>query len=356
MTTSRIMRLLAVPLAMTLALTGCSGTNYGPPARSQDANEAAGTPKLVFPIDMRPLLHPKEKYFGVALPGVPQSLVPLKTFTNKVGKAPNMVKIYLAWNTPFDIKTMQDIWAQGAIPWIEWETPETSMRSIGEGTSDDYIKAFALAVKQANIPVAISYAHEFNGYWYQWGQVNTPGASPQKEPAATFDNKPQDLVKSWQHIVKTFRGLYANNVIWTWTPNIINRKSVNDVRLRPFYPGDDYVDWIGMVGYFEVSNPERTTAQLFGPTIKEVQAFTQKPFILAETGSQEGANKIADLTDMFHVVERNPNILGLLWFDFFKQKEENKDWRVDSSVDTFNGFKQAVKDPRIGFNPKALVK
>jgi len=90
--------------------------------------------------------------------------------------------------------------------------------------------------------------------------------------------------------------------------------------------------------------------------MKEVRAFTQKPFILAETGSQEGPDKIRDMTDMFRTVEKNPNILGVLWFDFFKQKEENKDWRVDSSFDTFTAFKEIIKDPRVGFDAKALVK
>ncbi|MEO5873753.1 MAG: beta-mannanase, partial [Streptosporangiaceae bacterium] len=129
-----------------------------------------------------------------------------------------------------------------------------------------------------------------------------------------------------------------------------------DVRLQPFYPGDDYVDWIGVVGYFEVKNPERTTAQLFGPTMREVRKFTRKPFILAETGSQEGPSKIADLQDMFRTTLTNKNIIGLLWFDYFKQKEENKDWRVDSTPQTLQAFRTAAADPRMGFDAKALVK
>ncbi|MEO5876995.1 MAG: glycosyl hydrolase, partial [Streptosporangiaceae bacterium] len=229
---ARIIGLLALPFAAVLVLTGCSGTDYGPPSRSADPNKDVGAAKLTFPIDMKPLVAPEEKYFGVALPGVPDAIQPLKTYASKVGKAPNLVKVYLAWDSAFDIKTMKSVWETGAVPWIEWETPQTSMRSIGAGQSDDYLREFALAVKQSNIPVAISYAHEFNGYWYAWGQVNTPGATAKTEKAATFDNVPGDLIRSWRHIVETFRSVDADNVIWTWTPNITNRATVKDVRLQ----------------------------------------------------------------------------------------------------------------------------
>ena len=59
-----------------------------------------------------------------------------------------------------------------------------------------------------------------------------------------------DLYKlAFRYIVDQFRAHHANNVKFVWSPSVdsIPDISIND--MTRFYPGDDYVDWINLMGY-----------------------------------------------------------------------------------------------------------
>ena len=116
---------------------------------------------------------------------------------------------------------------------MAWEPYDTTAQAIANGQSDAYITKFADAVRALNLPVAISFGHEMNGNWYPWGTDQTSA------PA---------FVAAWRHIHNLFVQAGASNVIWVWNPNIIN--PVPQVQLQPYWPGDAYVDWVGITGYF----------------------------------------------------------------------------------------------------------
>ena len=232
------LRLVAVLLVCLLgSLVGCTSepVNDQSKAPTNAASSVAEPSEEAFvPFDVRPLLKPAHKYFGAALDGAPASSRPVKDFTKKVGKQPNMLLYYTAWGDQFDAKAVKNARALGALPVMEWEPFETSMADIADGVSDDYVSEFATAVRTLNLPVAISLAHEMNGFWYPWGTKKT---------------SPADYVRAWRHVHNIFLEVGATNVIWVWSPNVIN--PMPRVPLKPLYPGDSYVDWIGVVGYYE---------------------------------------------------------------------------------------------------------
>ena len=129
-------------------------------------------------------------------------------------------------------------------------------------------------------PVAISFGHEMNGNWYPWG---------------TSQATPAEFVAAWRHIHDLFAAAGATNVIWVWNPNIVN--PMPDVELAPYWPGDAYVDWVGITGYFPTTGPD-TFAGVYGPTMAEVRKFTSKPFIIAETAVQTGPDEVASIRSL----------------------------------------------------------
>src|SRR4029453_16687376 len=104
-----------------------------------------------------------------------------------------------------------------------------------------------------------------NGYWYPWG---------------TRQSTPRDFVAAWRHIHEVFRTAGATNVIWTWTPNVVNY--LPDAPLRRYWPGAADVGWGGVDGSF-TREGARTFATLLGPTVKQVRRFTDKPVLIVET-------------------------------------------------------------------------
>jgi mannan endo-1,4-beta-mannosidase len=334
----RSMTGLLLALLLALACAGCAAGGDAPiGAGGQGAQPAVGGAATssastipVQPYNIVPLLDPSGKFFGATFDGVPASLAPVQAYTAQVGRKPNLLEFYLAWGDALQANQTQAIWNNGQVPYLAWEPYKATMAQIASGSQDAYIRATADTIRDLNLPIAISFGHEMNGDWYPWGTKNTT---------------PAQFVAAWQHIHDVFQDQGVSNVIWVWSPNIIN--AVPSVQLKAYYPGDGYVDWIGVVGYYALTGAH-DFQQLFGPTFDEVRAFTDKPFLLAETGAEPSPRKAAQITELLRSVADTPGVIGFIWFDL--NKETN--WRVDSSPATLAAFKAGAENPRYDFDPR----
>ncbi|WP_199550101.1 glycoside hydrolase family 26 protein [Streptomyces sp. N35] len=320
------LRTVAIPLTLGALLLGVAGCGAGASnaAGSMNADTASSDA-----YNIKPLLHPDKKYLGMAADGIPGSLKPVDEFSKAAGKNPNLVGYFVAWNTPFNSAEAKDIWAKGALPFMNWEPFDASLSSIAAGKSDAYIRDYAKNVRKLDVPIAMTFGHEMNGNWYPWGSGKASA---------------KDFVAAWKHVHDLFKDEGASNVIWTWSANIT--LPVPDVKLKPYWPGDDYVDWVGVVGYY-VKNGPSTFKSLYGSTMDEIRTFTQKPFLIPETGSEPGSRKASDINSLFQGVASRDDVLGFIWFNI--NKESN--WRIDSGPQAEKTFRTNAADDAFGFNP-----
>ncbi|MBC3840124.1 beta-mannanase [Streptacidiphilus sp. 4-A2] len=320
-------------LAALLLLTAC-GVNANPsldgaaPAGAAPQPGRSGAAAVPTRYDIAPLLDPKHKYFGAALPNVPTSLSALGPFTKAVGKQPNLLEFYTSWGASFDAAGARQIYQDGALPYMAWEPYTPSLADIAKGDTDSYIRQVAAQVAALNLPVAISFGHEMNGNWYAWGYQSNTAA---------------DFVNAWRHIHDLFQEAGADNVIWVWSPNIINPDP--SIQLAPYYPGNSYVDWIGMVGYYTLTGA-KTFPTLYGPTMDEVDRFADKPFLISETSSQPGNRRFADVDNLFSGVETHRNVVGFVWFDIPKRA----DWRIENTPVPLAEYRKRASNPIFGFD------
>jgi beta-mannanase len=211
---------------------------------------------------------------------------------------------------------------------MSWEPFDISVADIAAGKSDAYLKNYAEAVRKLNLPVVMDFADEFNGGWEKWG---------------TKYVKPKDYVAAWRHIHDVFVDAGAGTVIWAWSPNIIN--PVPTVGLKQYYPGDGYVDWVGLIGYFTLDQ-DNAFSSVFGPTMKEIRTFTKKPFIIIETAAEPGQRRRADVRNLFKGVQDHDDLIGFVWFDIRK----NADWRLSVSPLALSEYKRLAADDSVGFD------
>jgi mannan endo-1,4-beta-mannosidase len=298
----RILAVIASSAVAAVALAGCGLANPAPAAdvSSAPAGQPSSSPQPG-PINMSLLRDPPSgsKYFGVEADGAPDSLGPVRAFAGLAGRAPDLIGQYVTWGASFDAQAARSAWSYGALYYLAWEPFSTTVAAIADGASNAYITRFAEDVKAAGIPVALSFGHEMNGNWYPWG---------------TTDTTPASFVAAWRLMHALFAAAGATNVIWVWNPNVISAASE---ALKPYYPGDSYVDWIGLTGYFPMSGPT-TFAQLFGPTMTEIRQFTSKPFIVAETAVQTGPSEVGCVRSLVSGVKHHRDVLGLVWFEYNK--------------------------------------
>jgi hypothetical protein len=297
-------------LVVVLVLAGCG---------------AAGTPTPAPSYDLAQLRDPAGKYVGAALQGVPDSIRPLQIFTARIGRRPNMIEYFVGWGEGFDAAGARRVLEYGALPVISWEPYGTTLANVAAGKDDAYIRAFADGVRAAGIPIVISFGHEMNGDWFPWGAKT---------------NDPASFVGAWRRIHDLFGQAGADKVIWMWSPNEIGPAS--KVALPPLYPGDSYVDWIGLIGYYRDSG-RHTFETLFQPSIERIRQFTYLPIVIAETGAAPSAVKAQYVADLLDAVTSRPDVIGFVYLNY--NKPGDADWRLEADPGALDAFKERIAGP-----------
>ncbi len=239
-------------------------------------------------------------YLGVYADGVPASYAGVTSFTSATGASPDLVSYYSGWYVPFPVKFADTVAANGAVPLVQMDpdNKNISVTGIASGRYDGYLSAYAEAVRAYHHPVILSFGHEMNGTWYRWAYGQT---------------SPAEFIAAWRHIVTLFRALGAQNVTWLWTVNIINNTKTGQIpNPAPWWPGSQYVNWVGIDGYY--LKPNWQFAPLFGPTIGAVRQFTNDPILIAETGATPASGQPAKISDLFDGI-RAYGLLGFVYFD-----------------------------------------
>lgn len=248
-----------------------------------------------------------ESYIGVYQEGAPDSYAGVTNFTAKTGIKPRLVVYYSGWFEPFKATFATTAAEHGAVPLIQINPQGINLAAIASGKYDGYLSSYAEAVRSYHHPVILGFGHEMNGTWYSWGYRHT---------------SPAVFVAAWRHIVTLFRGLRARNVTWLWTVNIVHRGG-SISRPAPWWPGDKYVTWVGLDGYYY--KPSWKFAPLFGPTITAIRELTHDPILIAETSVSPATNQPAKIADLFAGI-RLYSLLGFVWFD----SVHSKDWRLNN--------------------------
>jgi hypothetical protein len=313
--------------AITTPHPGNSAGSAGPDQPSVAASVSASATGPPAAYDIAHLLAPPRDYLGVALSGVPQDMSRVDKWTTQVGTKPNMITIYESFDDAFAVAEIRKVYQYGALPIVRWEPLRVTLGEIAAGGQDAYITEFATAVRRLNLPIALTFAHEMNGNWYPWGTQRT---------------KPADFVAAWQHLHDLFVKADATNVIWTWTPNVVN--GVPKVKLAPYYPGDAYVNWIGVDGYF-THDTGVTYQGLFGATMSQIRGFTTLPFLIVETGSEPGSMRARALDDLFTSVAKAKDVIGFIYFN----QKGSRDWTIDSDQAAIATYKSRSPALQFGF-------
>jgi mannan endo-1,4-beta-mannosidase len=269
------------------------------------------------------LPHTPATYLGVYAEKVPISYNGVAAFASKTGVTPDVVMYYSSWFQPFDASFAKTVMEHGAVPLVQIEPRHVSLAAIAAGRYDAYLSSYAAAVHLFGHPVILSFGHEMNGNWYSWGNQHS-------SPAA--------FVAAWRHIVTLFRDLGAKNVTWLWTVNIIDLRHNRIPSPAPWWPGNSYVNWVGIDGYFYKSN--YAFAPLFGPTIAKVRGLTHDPILISETGAASTADQPGKITNLYAGI-RAYGLLGFIWYDAIDTNVAN--YRIDNNPAALAAFRQGAK-------------
>jgi len=256
----------------------------------------------------------------------------------------------------FPTEAAAGLMERGITPFIWWTPvgPPGPMRRefaryihIINGQHDEYIREWATAARDHRGPIILRFAHEMNGRWYPWGITQ-------------YDNTAARFVEAWQHIWEIFQEVGATNVLFLWSPaREYCVGCVSEYRYEDFYPGNKYVDYVGLNAYNGARSRWRSLATVLEKPMARLQEVTRtpklprgKPVILGEVGSHHlGGDKAAWLTEGYdEVFRRWPRVQAIVYFDV-DMRPRNKthlDWRLAWPADgsAVAAYRELASQPR----------
>ena len=263
---------------------------------------------------------------GIYQPNSPGSYNQIDAFASQAGFTPRITSYYTsAFSMPFPVGFATQAAAKGTMVLEQWQPRGTSNKAIAGGAEDPVIIAAAKAVASVPNQVIISYGQEMNGDWYDWGTTGSGNSNP------------ADYVAAYQHVYNIFKQQGVRNVTWLWDPNV---QYTGSTPLWEVYPGDMYVDWVGLDGYFSV--PDINFNMLFGPSIATLRQITGKPLLIAEVGAS-GAAAPEQIADTF-ANARLAGVAGVVYFDEAQSGDPmHQDWRLENNASSMAAFKAGVQ-------------
>jgi hypothetical protein len=176
--------------------------------------------------------------------------------------------------------------------------PQYSLARIASGAYDADLYRIASVIAEYKSPIYLRFAHEMNGNWYPWGYgVN--------------GNQPGDYVRAWRHVHDVFEAARAVNTMWVWSPDA--DPGGKAVALQPLYPGDAYVDYVGLTAYGHTTS-QPTAADTVAPALEQIETISKRPVILSEIGA-DGPGKAAWIEGLGQLIHADPRIRGFVWFN-----------------------------------------
>jgi len=157
-------------------------------------------------------------------------------------------------------------------------------------------------------------------------------------------------------------------VIWVWS--LLSWPSAafngnNPVSMASIFPGDGYVDWVGIECYntFHESDPDskwRNCKAIMDAAYREAEALqSARPMMVVEMGSLEkpgdASYKAGWITNALSpsspeaILNLYPRIKAILWWNDMRVAANNtSSLAISSSAAAIQAFKEAVADPVYG--------
>jgi len=223
------------------------------------------------------------------------------------------------------------LWEAGFVPIVTlepWGVEEMASSKLLSGSYNmheefqKWAKHFANWVKpslSSQRKLILRLAHEMNGSWYPW--------------SAGAGVHPADYRTMWRRVYDIFRdeALWGDSVRWLWS---INAETTGGVEVAAFYPGDAYIDWVGVDGYNFADSQDWSSwmdpTAIFESAFEQVRNISDAPMSVPEFGCSSVRNGVSDPTakaswimDAFDLFD-TWDIRLASWFNIDKET----DWRV----------------------------
>lgn len=223
-----------------------------------------------------------------------------------------------------------------------WQEGGNMVYDILDGQYDEFLRDYAEVIADFQHPVLFRLGNEMNGDWCPYSSYNT--------------SKDTLIYKEfYKYIYSFFEEVEAQNVIWIWNPNCDSFPDFNWNNEMMYYPGDKYVDIVGMTAYNTGTYYESTGEkwkefdELYEGLYYEYCAKFEQPLMITEFSSASmGGDKNQWVINMFNSIKDYEHIKVAVWWDgcdWDSQGNIARSYFMDESPALLEIFKKYLKGP-----------
>jgi hypothetical protein len=212
---------------------------------------------------------------------------------------------------------------------------------ILSGSYDEYLDSLAKSFKEYDYPVLFRLNNEMNGDWVLYSAYNV--------------GKDTDLfIGCWRYIYDRFREKGVDNLIFVWNPNERSFPNFAYNSYLNYYPGDEYVDIVGLTAYNTGNYYEgeiwRSFSEAYDSFYHDYAERFRHPFMITEFScASAGGDKPAWFSDMFEKISGYDRIkIAVLWngqdYDMTrKERPVARNYKFDNEKRVIEAIKKGLQ-------------
>ena len=297
------------------------------------------------------------------------TLETIEDFDQLVGKHQAIIASSSYWGEQrFPTANLNVIWQHGSLPlvfWSPWDRPyeqnrgpdRFSLFEILAGKWDPYIDKWADAARGFGHPMIVVFGNEMNGEWFPWSGKYYGG--DEWDPNVHNWKGPENFRRAYRYVVDRVRARGATNIKWMFHTNNYSYPLEVWNFAPSYYPGSDYVDWLGLSVYGQQfkDEPNPGIQSLVDWPYQELCGLDpNKPVMIAEWATGEfptdptepGIHKpewIKQALELFRT--RYPRVrAAVYWHERWQNADQSySNLRVNSSVESLQAYRDGVANP-----------
>lgn len=197
-------------------------------------------------------------------------------------------------NIHFPATEVATIKSTGRIPFIRMmprtnfdeggPDPNYSLQKIIDGEYDNELTQWALDAAASQMPLLVEFGTEINGNWFSWNGQYQGGGETAGYGDPLLADGPERFRDAYRHIVDVCNAQNAHNITWFFHVDAYSEPNVPWNKIDQYYPGDDYVDWIGVSIYGPQEKGESLQPfdEIMGDVYGQLTALGDKPIAVLE--------------------------------------------------------------------------
>ncbi len=209
------------------------------------------------------------------------------------------------------------------------------------GKYDNFLKNYVKDIKEYGKPVLFRVGNEMNGDWCVYSAYHT--------------SKDTEVYKAfYRYLYSLFQEAGATNVIWVWNPN---GKSFPDFQWNHqlcYFPGNEYVDVVGMTMYNTGTYYEGETwlefSELYDGLYEDYLQKFKLPLMITEfSSSSVGGDKEEWVETMFEHIKNYEELKVAIWWsncDLDASGNVSRPYFLDETEELVDIFKTNLKEYR----------